>query len=93
MQDRRRKRVLAVASAGGHWVQLMRLRPAFGEDDVTYVTVNAACAVERAETIGRLSPGLQADAVVWDMQDYRELPYHYGVNLVKGVIKKGKVVV
>ncbi len=59
---------------------------------ISAVTVNAACAVERADTIGRLSPGLQADAVVWDMQDYRELPYHYGVNLVTGVIKKGKVV-
>ncbi len=34
-----RKRVLAVASGGGHWVQLMRIRPAFADADVTYVTV------------------------------------------------------
>lgn len=32
-------RVLAVASGGGHWVQLLRLRPAFRECDVTFVTV------------------------------------------------------
>lgn len=35
----RRPRVLAVASGGGHWVQLLRLEPAFSEADVTYVSV------------------------------------------------------
>lgn len=34
----KRPRVMAVASGGGHWVQLLRLRPAFSECDVTYVT-------------------------------------------------------
>jgi hypothetical protein len=33
-----RPRVLAVASRGGHWVQLLRLRPAFSDCNVTYVT-------------------------------------------------------
>lgn len=32
------KRLLAVASCGGHWIQLMRLRPAFEGTDVTYVS-------------------------------------------------------
>lgn len=31
-------RVLAVASSGGHWIQLLRLRPAWRECDVTYLT-------------------------------------------------------
>ena len=31
--------MLAVASGGGHWVQLLRLRPAFADCDVTFVTV------------------------------------------------------
>jgi len=35
-----RRKVLAVASGGGHWVQLLRLRPAFANHDVTFVTVN-----------------------------------------------------
>lgn len=56
------------------------------------VTVNAACAINRGDTIGRLTPGLKADIVIWEMEDYRELPYHYGVNLVSVVIKNGKVV-
>lgn len=32
------KRILAVASAGGHWVQLSRLSEAFGASDTLYVT-------------------------------------------------------
>lgn len=35
----RRKRVLALSSGGGHWVQLLRLRPAFEGCEVTYATV------------------------------------------------------
>jgi UDP-N-acetylglucosamine:LPS N-acetylglucosamine transferase len=31
--------VLAISSGGGHWVQLLRLRPAFEGCDVTYATV------------------------------------------------------
>jgi UDP-N-acetylglucosamine:LPS N-acetylglucosamine transferase len=32
------KKILAVASGGGHWVELRRLTPAFGECEVAYVT-------------------------------------------------------
>lgn len=35
----RQKRILAVSSGGGHWVQLLRLRPAFAGQHVAYVTV------------------------------------------------------
>ncbi len=35
-----RRRVLAVASGGGHWVQLRRIVPAFEEHDLRYVTIN-----------------------------------------------------
>ena len=31
-------RILAVASAGGHWTQLMRLRPALKESDLAFVS-------------------------------------------------------
>lgn len=37
-----RKRILAIASGGGHWVQLLRLAPAFGDHDVAYATVDMA---------------------------------------------------
>ncbi|MEZ6164280.1 MAG: hypothetical protein R3B67_07570 [Phycisphaerales bacterium] len=39
MNIKRKPRVLAVASGGGHWVQLRRVAPAFEGCDVTYVTV------------------------------------------------------
>lgn len=38
MVDRPR-RILAISSGGGHWVQLLRLRPAFSGDQVSFVTV------------------------------------------------------
>lgn len=60
---------------------------------ISAVTVNAACAVDRAGKIGQLISSLQADITIWNMADYRELPYHYGVNLAAKVIKKGKLVV
>jgi UDP-N-acetylglucosamine:LPS N-acetylglucosamine transferase len=40
----RRPRVIAIASAGGHWIQLLRLRSAFAACDVTWVTTNAELA-------------------------------------------------
>ncbi len=55
------------------------------------VTVNAACAIDRAGKIGQIKIGLPADIAIWDMDDYRELPYHYAVNLVSKVIKNGKI--
>ncbi len=39
-------RLLAVASGGGHWVQLLRLRPAFAGCDIAYATVHADCAAQ-----------------------------------------------
>src|SRR5918997_4188995 len=36
-----RPRILAVASAGGHWVQLARLSEAFADSDTLYVTTVA----------------------------------------------------
>lgn len=36
--DQRPKRILAIASGGGHWVQLLRLRPAWDGCEVTYAS-------------------------------------------------------
>jgi UDP-N-acetylglucosamine:LPS N-acetylglucosamine transferase len=40
--ERKRKKLLAVASGGGHWVQLLRLQPAFIDCEVVFVTVDQA---------------------------------------------------
>lgn len=55
-------------------------------------TVNAAHALGRSD-IGSLEVGNQADIIILDIPHYKHLGYHFGVNLVEAVIKKGKVVV
>ena len=42
----RRRRVLAIASAGGHWIQLLRLMPAFSRHDVTFASTRDWCAAD-----------------------------------------------
>jgi UDP-N-acetylglucosamine:LPS N-acetylglucosamine transferase len=64
------RRILAVASGGGHWVQLMRLRPAWDGHCVTYVTTTEAFRAEvlrDAEARGRPAPGyfVVAEANRW----------------------------
>lgn len=55
-------------------------------------TLNAAHAIGRGAEIGSLEPGKQADFLILDVGDYRQLGYRFGTNLVQTVIKKGKVV-
>ena len=38
MADTKKIRVVAISSRGGHWIQLLRLRDAFSDQDVTYIT-------------------------------------------------------
>ncbi|MDZ7339817.1 MAG: imidazolonepropionase [candidate division KSB1 bacterium] len=55
-------------------------------------TQHAAQAVARSDQIGSLRVGAQADFVIWDIPNYRYLPYHFGVNLVHQVYKKGRLI-
>ncbi len=59
---------------------------------VVAATLNAAWAIGRGHEIGSLTPGYQADAIILDVADYRQLGYRYGTNLVETVIKRGRVV-
>jgi imidazolonepropionase len=59
---------------------------------VTALTRNAAAAVGRADRIGSLEVGKHADLVIFDVPDYRHLFYHFGVNHVWRVVKRGRVV-
>ena len=54
-------------------------------------TINAAYAIRRADSIGSLEPAKQADLLVLSVPDYRHLGYRFGTNLVKQVIKRGRV--
>ena len=54
-------------------------------------TINSAKAISRDYMVGSIEPGKQADLLVLDMNDYRQLSYRYGTNLVRTVVKKGQI--
>lgn len=62
------------------------------EEVITALTINAAAAVDRLDSIGSLAVGKQADLILLDAPSYFQLIYHLGVNSVKTVVKKGQVV-
>ncbi len=62
------------------------------EEVLAAVTRNAAAAVCRADRLGTLEVGKQADLVVWDAPNLDYIFYRFGQNLAKTVIKRGTVV-
>lgn len=59
---KRRPRLLAIASGGGHWIQLRRLRGAFADADVTWASVDPASAGDVAPEPFRRVPDSNRDA-------------------------------
>jgi len=66
----------------------LKLTPA---QAIAAATINAAHAICRAERIGSIEPGKQADLIVLSVPDYRHLGYRFGTNLVRQVVKRGHV--
>ncbi|MCA9667063.1 MAG: imidazolonepropionase [Myxococcales bacterium] len=56
------------------------------------VTIVAARSLG-LDDVGVLRPGARADLVIFDAQDYRVVPYFFGDNHARVVIKDGRVVV
>ena len=61
------------------------------EETLTAVTLNAAAAICRADRLGSLEVGKQADLVIWDAPNLDYIFYRFGQNLAKTVIKQGVV--
>jgi len=55
-------------------------------------TIHAARSMGRENEIGSLEVGKQADILLLAIPNYRYLPYHFGVDHVEVVIKKGRIV-
>ncbi len=68
----------------------MKMSPA---QAISAATINAAHAINRADTIGSLELGKQADVIILDVPNHKSIPFHFGVNLVRTVIKKGKITI
>lgn len=62
------------------------------EETLTGCTLNAAASLGLADRIGSLEPGKAADVIVLAAPDDRHLVYHWGINLVSTVVRKGRVV-
>ncbi len=60
----------------------MRMTPA---EAITAATINAAYSLGRGDKIGSLEQGKRADFVIYDCEDFRELPYFAGVELASSV--------
>lgn len=68
----------------------MRMTPA---EAITAATINAAYSLGCGARLGSLETGKQADVVVFDCADYRQIPYLFGINHALAVIKSGAIVV
>jgi imidazolonepropionase len=67
----------------------MRMTPA---EAINAATINAAHAVGRGAEMGSLEKGKRADFVVYDVEDYREIPSRAGADHAVTVVKSGAVV-
>jgi imidazolonepropionase len=68
----------------------MRMLPV---EAIAAMTLNGAAALGRSERIGSIEAGKQADVIICDVPDHRQLFYHFGVSHVSTVIKRGRVVI
>ncbi len=67
----------------------LRMTPA---EAITAATINAAFGLRREKQVGSLEAGKFADIAVFEIEDYRELPYYFGVNKCWMTMKRGKIV-
>jgi imidazolonepropionase len=67
----------------------MRMAP---EEALAACTVNAAHVLGRADRLGRLAPGYQADLVLLAAPDWRHLAYHLAGDVVHTVVVAGSIV-
>ncbi|HXN74556.1 MAG TPA: imidazolonepropionase [Candidatus Acidoferrales bacterium] len=66
----------------------MRLTPA---EAVTAATINPAYSLRVHDRVGSLEVGKYADLAAFDVADYREIPYYFGVNLCSLTMKRGAI--
>ncbi len=67
----------------------LRMSPA---EAIAAATINTAYSLRREKQIGSIETGKQADLAVFDVEDYREIPYYFGVNKCWMTLKKGRPV-
>ncbi len=64
----------------------MKMTPS---EAICATTFNSACAIGLNNKIGSIEKRKQADIIILNCPNHKFIPYHYGINLVETVIKKG----
>jgi len=67
----------------------MKMSP---EEAITAATINSAYAIDKADEVGSLEVGKKADLLIMEVSEAAHIPYYFGANLVKTVIKNGDIV-
>ena len=67
----------------------MRMTPA---EAIAAATINPAYSLRLHDRVGSLDVGKYADLAAFDVADYREIPYYFGVNLCSMTMKRGAII-
>ena len=67
--------------------RFQKLLPA---EAINAATVNAAHAIGLGERTGSIEAGKQADLLILDSADYREITYEFGGSVIKNIFKSGR---
>jgi imidazolonepropionase len=67
----------------------MRMTPA---EAITAATINPAYSLRVHDRVGSIEVGKFADLAAFDVADYREIPYYFGVNLCTMTMKRGAII-
>lgn len=67
----------------------LRMTPA---EAIAATTINAAYALKRDDRLGSLETGKQADFAVFEVEDYREIPYYFGMQRCWMTVKNGEII-
>ena len=62
------------------------------DEALVAATINAAFAIGLGDEIGSLEGGKAADFVIWNVPTSRQIPYWPAADLVRTVVKRGRVV-
>ena len=62
------------------------------DEALAAVTINAAYAIGMGDEIGSLESGKAADLVIWNVPSSRQIPYWPAADLVRTVVKRGRIV-
>ncbi len=56
------------------------------EEALTAATINGARALALHDQIGSLEVGKRCELALWSINDYHEIGYHFGINLIRSVL-------